>query len=123
MLRPRKIRTIQEINQDLLNKQRYYYIGNLIRTLRKEKGWTQIELAQKAGINHSIISRIEYSQPPKSCSLATLFKIADAFEIEPADLIPKNSIAAKEGVLNIEDDVDVLGEFEEIEFDEDFFAE
>ena len=123
MSKPLKILTVEERNQDLLNKQRYYCIGNNIRALRKEKGLTQIELAQKAGINHSIISRIEYSQPPKSCSLATLFRIADALEIEPADLIPRNSIAAHAGVLNAEDEDDIWGEFEEIEFDEDFFAE
>ena len=119
---PTKPITPDEHNRDILNKQRSYYIGNTIRALRKEKGWTQKMLAQKVGISHSTISRIEDYSPSRRCSLEVLFKIADALEIELTDLITINATTTyedefKNDDLDSENTIDVFGEWESIEDD------
>ena len=55
------------------------YIGKRIAELRKEKRWSQDELAQKSGIGKSHIGRIELGR--YSVGLDTLQKICDALEV------------------------------------------
>ena len=54
-------------------------IGKRIAELRKEKRWSQDELAQKSGIGKSHIGRIELGR--YSVGLDTLQKICDALEV------------------------------------------
>ena len=54
-------------------------IGKRIAELRKEKRWSQDELAQKSGIGKSHIGRIELGR--YSVGLDTLEKICDALEV------------------------------------------
>jgi transcriptional regulator with XRE-family HTH domain len=55
-------------------------IGERIKELREAKGWTQLELAQKMGINNSVLSRIEANKRPVEDILMTGF--ADLFEVD-----------------------------------------
>ena len=44
------------------SKENDMYIGEQIRLLRKQKGWTQYKLAEKAGLNPNVVSYIENNQ-------------------------------------------------------------
>ena len=62
-------------------------VAREIRRLRKEKGWTQTELAVYAGSSQPTINQIESGA--RNPSTRTLEKIAGALGIEVADLFPK----------------------------------
>jgi transcriptional regulator with XRE-family HTH domain len=55
-------------------------IAENLKRLRKEKGWSQQELAEKAKLSYNAITKIEQgcSMHP---SITTIIKIADAFEV------------------------------------------
>ncbi|MBQ3183025.1 MAG: helix-turn-helix transcriptional regulator [Clostridia bacterium] len=69
------------------NKDRFIQIGIAIATLRKFRGLSQEELAEKAGTSRNTISVIEAPGMANSFSLEIFFNIADALDIDPADLI------------------------------------
>lgn len=69
------------------NRDRFIQIGLAIATLRKLQGLSQEKLAEKAGVSRSLISSIEAPGIAKGFSLEVFFDLADALEIEPADLI------------------------------------
>ena len=60
--------------------------GEKIRTFRRARGLTQLELAENSALDRKTISRIENHQ--YSPSLSTIFSIAEALEVEPKDLMP-----------------------------------
>ena len=60
-------------------------IGTRIRSLRKEKGWTQEALAEHAGINDKEVSHIEHGN--RNITIDTLVKIATSLDIEPSALL------------------------------------
>lgn len=57
-----------------------------IREVREAKYMTQFELAVKAGLTPTAISRLESKTPPKPRP-STLRKLASALGVEPDDLI------------------------------------
>jgi transcriptional regulator with XRE-family HTH domain len=59
--------------------------GDRIRARRMERGLTQLELAEGAGVDRKTISRIENSR--FSPSLINIYAIADALNVEVRDLI------------------------------------
>ena len=69
------------------NKDKYVKIGLNIAYYRKQKGFSQIELAEKAGISRSFMSAIEAPRMPIGISLESLFDIADALEIDSHKLL------------------------------------
>ena len=69
------------------NHDRFIQLGIAIAALRKMRGMSQEQLAEKAGISRSLISAIEAPWLAKSFSLDVFFDLADALEIDPADLI------------------------------------
>jgi putative transcriptional regulator len=56
------------------------------RTLREAKGWTQGELAERAGVTRATVNRLEKGRP-KSIDLDVLEKLAAALEVAPGFLI------------------------------------
>jgi len=60
---------------------KYKNIGLLIKYYRKLKGLTQDELANKAGISKSYLSKIEAQNCEKPFSLEVLFEISDALDV------------------------------------------
>ncbi len=60
-------------------------LGNRVRALRKENGWTQVELAETLGIDRSYLSEIETGK--KDPGLRILKAIADGFEITLSQLL------------------------------------
>lgn len=55
--------------------------GNRLREVRKEKGFTQEELAYRADVELSQISRIE--RGVINTSISQIFQIAEALEVPP----------------------------------------
>ena len=69
------------------NRDRYVQLGIAIAALRKVRGMSQEQLAEKAHVSRSHISSIEAPGIARPFSLEVFFNIADALEIDPADLI------------------------------------
>lgn len=55
-------------------------LSKRLKELRKERNWTQQELAQKANLSFNAITKIEQGAS-KHPTLKTLVKLADTFEI------------------------------------------
>lgn len=66
-------------------KERYKTLGLNIAYYRKKRGLTQEQLAEKAGMERSRISKTEIAWA--GISLDMVFRIADALEIEPYKLL------------------------------------
>lgn len=69
------------------NRDRYIQLGIAISTLRKMRGLSQEQLAERSNVSRSHISSIEAPGIARPFSLEVFFNIADALEIDPADLI------------------------------------
>jgi len=74
---------------DRMNAQLYQYkfmdsLGARLRRKRREKGWTQEQLAIKAGTNQAVIQKIENG---KSLRPRKINEIADVLEVNPAWLM------------------------------------
>ena len=69
------------------NRDRFIQLGIAIAALRKMRGMSQDQLAEKANISRSHLSAIEAPNMVRAFSLEAFYNIADALEIEPADLI------------------------------------
>lgn len=69
------------------NRDRFIQIGIAISTLRKLRGMSQEQLAEKAGISRSLLSCIEAPGVAHSFSLDVFFSLADALDADPAALI------------------------------------
>lgn len=70
------------------------HVGGRIRTLRAEREWTLDELAEKAGLSKSLLSKLE-NLPDSNPSIETLYAIAEAFGITVSDLIDSGKVQAK----------------------------
>jgi transcriptional regulator with XRE-family HTH domain len=57
-----------------------------LRALRERRRWSQAELARRAGIGQSAISKIEAGKT-KGVDLATLDRLARALGVSPRSLI------------------------------------
>jgi len=68
-------------------------IGEMVRTLREQRGWSQKELAEKAGVDASLISRLEagkYINP----RAGTTAKLEKALEVTPGSLESRSTAGA-----------------------------
>jgi len=59
--------------------------GNKVKQLREKKGWSQEELARRAGLHRTYIGSIERSE--RNISLINIEKIAKALEVKIEFLI------------------------------------
>lgn len=57
-----------------------------IRELRRARGWTQTELALRAGIRQATVSRLE-GNAVSSVKLGVIEKLAAALEVDPGYLL------------------------------------
>lgn len=64
-------------------------LGVRIVTLRREAGFTQTELADRAGISNEFMSRIEHGSGTPS--LDTLVRLSDALSVQPCQLLQSES--------------------------------
>jgi transcriptional regulator with XRE-family HTH domain len=59
-------------------------VGESIRRMRQERGWTQVELAGKAGLSANYVARLERGELSPSFFVAC--RIAEAFDV-PLELM------------------------------------
>ena len=69
------------------NRDRFIQLGISIATLRRLRGLSQEKLAEKVGISRTLMALIEAPGLAKGFSLEVFFNLADALEVDPADLI------------------------------------
>lgn len=69
------------------NRDRFIQLGIVISSLRKIRGLSQDQLAERAHTSRTLISAIEAPGIAKGFSLEIFFNIADALEIDPANLL------------------------------------
>lgn len=69
------------------NRDRFIELGLTIAYLRKLKGMSQEQLAEKSGMSRSHLSAIEAPNMARPFSLDILFNIADALDIEASELL------------------------------------
>jgi len=60
--------------------------GKKLKQLRKESGWSQQKLAEKAGLSYNVITKIEQGAA-KNPNIQTMIKLANAFQISLDDLV------------------------------------
>lgn len=68
-------------------RDRFIQLGIIIAAMRKMRGMSQEQLAEKAGISRSHLSAIEAPNMVRVFSMDIFFNIADALEVDPSDLI------------------------------------
>ena len=73
------------------NRDRFVQLGLTIAAIRKMKGFSQEQLAEKAHISRSHLSSIEAPNIVRPFSLEVLYNIADALDVEPGDLLNASS--------------------------------
>ena len=79
----------------LYNKKAF---GVVISTLRVQKGLTQEKLSGLAGIARSHLVALENGE--KTVKLDTMWRIADALEIRPSDLVRRTEAESAEEEAN-----------------------
>ena len=62
----------------------YCLFGNRVRELRRERGWSQVYLAEHTGLSKTFICNLETGQ--KEPCLGTIQVLADGFGISLGDL-------------------------------------
>lgn len=72
---------------DYKNRDRFIQLGITISTLRRVRGLSQEQLAEKANISRSLLSNIEAPNMAYSFSMDVFFNISDALDIAPEKLI------------------------------------
>ncbi|MET7412539.1 helix-turn-helix domain-containing protein [Streptomyces rubiginosohelvolus] len=60
-------------------------IGRRLCALREDRGLTQIQLGERAGMDHKTVHRIEYAITDPSLSM--LLRLAAALDVEVAELL------------------------------------
>ncbi len=74
-------------NIEFKNRDRFIQLGIAIATLRKMRGMSQEQLADEAHISRAHLSAIEAPGLAHSFSMEVFFNLADALQVDPADLI------------------------------------
>lgn len=59
--------------------------GERIRSLRQDRGWRQLDLAEEAGINENFVSDLELGR--KEPCLKTIQALANAFGVTVSELL------------------------------------
>lgn len=68
-------------------------VGNRIRNIREERGWSQEELAHRADVNRTFLGELERGK--KKASVETVEKIANALEISLSDFFKPIQTSSK----------------------------
>ena len=70
-----------------VNRDRLIQLGPTISTLRKYRGLSQEQLAERVSVSRSLISSIEAPGLARFFSMEVFYNITDALCIEPAKLL------------------------------------
>ena len=77
------------------NRDKFIQLGLTISYLRKLKGMSQDELAERANLSRSHISVIEAPGIVRPFSLEVLFNIADALDMDATELLEASKLPDK----------------------------
>ncbi|GGG81993.1 helix-turn-helix domain-containing protein [Paenibacillus radicis (ex Gao et al. 2016)] len=77
-----------------------YSVGNRIRALRKQRGWTQEQLAEKANLHYSYLSSMERGE--RNVSIDSLEKVINALKINPMQIFNFMDTEVLEGTADKE---------------------
>ena len=77
------------------NRDRFIQLGITIATLRRLRGYSQEQLADKAGISRTLLSLIEAPGQAKGFSLEVFLDLADALAVDPSELLKASVIPEK----------------------------
>lgn len=80
----------------------YYRVGQRIKTVRRLKGWTREELAEKSGIDHLTIGAIERGECDKYDVIDAVCRALDVDTEYTLD--PRNKAAEERAWGNLTDD-------------------
>ena len=69
------------------NRDRFVELGLTIASIRKMRGMSQEQLAEKAGMSRTHLSNIEAPNVVHTLSLEILYNIADALDVRAGDLL------------------------------------
>ena len=69
------------------NRDRFVELGLTIASMRKMRGMSQEQLAEKAGMSRTHLSNIEAPNVVHTLSLEILYNIADALGVRAGDLL------------------------------------
>jgi transcriptional regulator with XRE-family HTH domain len=72
----------------------YTRFGRQVRTVRKERGLTQSELARRVRLGRTSVANIESGQ--QRVYLHTLTEMAAVLEVSPTELLPEGPIEIEE---------------------------
>ena len=73
-------------------KDDFIALGLKIGYIRRKRGMTQEQLAEKAGMSMGFLSQIEAPNMAVGISLTTLFSLADALGVSASSLLEKDKI-------------------------------
>ncbi|NIH78807.1 transcriptional regulator with XRE-family HTH domain [Amycolatopsis viridis] len=69
-------------------------LATRVRRFRRERDLSQADLADRAGVSRSVVAELERSRlatggprPTRNITLDTLFRMAEALGVHPADLL------------------------------------
>jgi transcriptional regulator with XRE-family HTH domain len=65
-------------------------VARNLRRLRQEKGWSQEELAFRAGVDRSYISQLETAD--YAATVTMIGKLAEALKVEPIEFLVGSKI-------------------------------
>ncbi len=77
--------TQNRLGRSIKDKQSLLTIGNNIRTVRKQRGYSQEEFADVAGFSRSYYTEIETGK--RNISVLNLIKIIEALNVDPNEII------------------------------------
>jgi transcriptional regulator with XRE-family HTH domain len=63
------------------------HLGNRIRTLRRKRGWTQVEMAERVGIDRSFLADIERGK--RNVSILNLELVATGLKVSLSQLFSR----------------------------------
>ncbi len=67
----------------------YAALGAAVRAWRRERGWSQEELGERAGLHPSYVGQVE--RATKKVSLTTIQKLAAALRVRISDLLAEKA--------------------------------
>ena len=68
----------------------YQIVGTNVQRLRKERGWTQVELASRCSVNAEQISRIENAR--RDYMHSTLLEVCEALGVSIIDIMRNSQV-------------------------------
>jgi transcriptional regulator with XRE-family HTH domain len=76
-----------------MRKSVQWHVGDVVRKLREERGWTQEELAEKAGIGRQAVVKVEHDNAgQRKGNLAKVAKALGSSEPELYGMVPRRTV-------------------------------